>query len=110
MADYPAFDISKDSTVTKRGGLVTDTADDGTTRTRDIAAAVNYDFNLVHPYMTGSDRSTLQAHYDANKGSTFNWVSPWGDTYLVRWLDAPGEQPLQGGYWNLTAKLSGTKV
>lgn len=110
MADYPSLAISADSDFAPRGGLLTDMAEDGTQRTRSLYASTNYEFTLLHQALTSTERTTLLAHYAAHKALTFNYVSPWSETYTMRYLDEPQGKPRPSGLWDFVTKLTGKKV
>lgn len=110
MADYPVLPMGTQSQMDPRAGIVTDVAEDGTTRSRRLFAATNHDITLVHEYLTAAQRTTLLAHFIAHAALTFNWVSPWGDTYTVRYLNEPQGQPHAGSYWTMISKLTGVKI
>lgn len=110
MADYPSIEISEESALNPRSGIITDRASDGTIRSTRMASVTQFDPVLVHPRVTAAERTTLLGHYDAHVNVTFNWVAPWGETYTLRYIDAPQQQPHAAGYWTITNKLSGVKV
>lgn len=110
MANYPSIDISEESALNPRSGIITDRAADGTIRSTRLASVTQFDPVLIHPKVSSTDRATLLNHYEAHVGLTFNWVTPWGETYAVRYVDAPQQQPHAAGYWTITNKLTGVKV
>jgi|GEM_PF-2554872 len=110
MANYPTLPWSDRSEFKSRGGISTETADDGVIRSRVMYGSTNYDYTLLHDYITTADRATLLAHYAANKSITFNVVTPWGETYLMRYLDQPESMPHVNGQWTMTTRLTGKLV
>lgn len=110
MADYPTLDLGDNSRIDARGGLIADTAEDGSVRSRRLYTVTQYDLTLVHPHATAAQRSTLLAHFVAHAALNFNWVAPWGETYNVRYLDEPQTQPHTANFWTLTSRLTGPKL
>lgn len=110
MANYPLTGCSPESDISPEAGIVADYADDGTLRTRRTFTQTRYTLTLIHPRFTSADRTTLLSHYATHVGTAFNFVSPWGDTYSVQYIDEPRGQPESGGYWTLTSKLVGVKI
>lgn len=110
MANYPSIDIAEESALNPRSGIITDRASDGTIRSTRMASVTQFDPVLVHPRVTSAERTTLLDHYAAHVNVTFNWVAPWGETYTLRYVDAPQQQPHPGGYWTITNRLTGEKA
>jgi len=108
MADYPVtLPVGARTRVEPDAGMITDIATDGTVRTRIMHDVTRFDITIDHPYLSSAERTTLLAHYATDKALTFNFVAPWGTTYIVRYLNEPRGQPHAGGYWTFSTSVSG---
>jgi hypothetical protein len=101
---YPALRILRTSTPERAGGQEAARATNGRLRLRRLWSAEKTDFGLEHA-LTDDERTTLEAHYQANKDASFSFTWPEdGSTYTVAYGAAPRYQR-QLGWWTAQVTL-----
>lgn len=107
MAAYPTVTHSDASQRIPRGGIAVDYAEDGTPRSRTLYAATVYDFDLIHPFLSSTNRDLITAHYAANINTSFSYTWPDGSVaHTVYYADAPEILWAPGG-WTVRVRLVG---
>lgn len=110
MANYPSILADEGSDIVPQAGIQADRAESGRLRTRRLYSETQYDITLIHRRISSTDRDTILAHYDSHVGQEFQWASPWGDAYLVQYLDEPHPMPHAANVFTVTSRLSGVKI
>jgi hypothetical protein len=73
-----------------RDGRQMDVGADGLSRIRKLHADRIATFNITHPGLSATDKTTLESHYSANATLVFNYTSPLdGVTYSVSYASRP---------------------
>ncbi len=108
MAAYPTVTTDESSTRTPRGGHRLDTAEDGTVRGRTLYAATVYEFQLIHPFLSSTNRNLILAHYATDKSSSFSYTWPDGSVaHTCVYAECPQVTWHPGG-WTVATQLIGT--
>ena len=80
-------------------------ATNGALRLRRLWSAEKLDFVVEHAPLTDAERSTLEAHYQANRDASFAIVWPEdGQTYTVAYA-APPQYLRNIGWWQARVRL-----
>ena len=74
MATYPTLPTRSGADPSPATSLVIDRAEDGTGRARSFGAD-KVKFKIVHPWLSASDKSTLDAFYATNRLLPFDYTS-----------------------------------
>lgn len=111
MATYPALDIDYNSTRKPIENKKIDVAADGTLRSRKDYSKTVYEFSIVHPLLSTTDKDSIQTFYDANDSVTFtfNYAADSADYTLIFKGEPEAHQAIYNK-WNVTMKAIGTKV
>lgn len=111
MATYPDIDQSFDSSVRQDGGVSLDEADDGSLRGRSAYAENMYDLEIIHPWISTTDKNTLLTFYDTNKTAvnTFT-LDADGNDYSVVFVQPPAWKKHSATHWTVTMYMRGTQV
>lgn len=107
MAAYPTFGQSRDSAETSLDDLQIDRASNGVPRGRAMYTAIKKTFSVVHPRLSASDKTTLDAFYATNRllQFTFVWAAD-GATYTCIFASPPPTyKSLPGGRWAATVQM-----
>ena len=92
MSDFPSYAQDKRSQRKVRDDRQVDEASNGGVRGRALYDAAKWEFTVVLPLLTDTERDAVHAHYAANRLNTFNLV--WardGVTYAC--IYAPRGEP-----------------
>jgi hypothetical protein len=108
MSAYPSLTHDVSSSRRPRSGLKVDVAEDGTPRARTLYSATVYDFTIVHPYQSSTNRNLVTAHYAANANGSFSYTWPDGSVaHTCVYAEAPEIEWHPGG-WTVRVQLVGT--
>lgn len=101
---YPTLPQLSDSTQDRQDGLDVERASNGLLKSRRLWSTEESTF-LVRHILTSAERTTLEAHYSANKNNsdTFVWRMT-GETFTVRYAAAPQYKRV-GRHFEATVKL-----
>lgn len=112
MSAYPSLPIGPQTSIAPDSGRQIDQSDDGAPHARDMYPQTIYSLTVSHNSLSSAQRSTLLSFYSANKDAVDITLSLPGDsyTYTVQFSDEPQDQPILGGWWNMTVKLIGTRA
>ncbi len=80
MSAYPSYPLQRDTSTEREGGQDAQRATNGALRLRLRYATDRNTFNLVH-LLTHDEKTALEAHYQANKTTSFSFV--WPEDRLV---------------------------
>ena len=95
---YPSLRILRDSTAERQGGQEPARATNGATRMRRLWSGEKTEFVIEH-MLGDADCSTLEAHYQANKDLSFDFLWPEdGASYTVVYA-APPQYLKRLGWW-----------
>jgi len=103
---YPNFPITTKSRRTRRSGIVAERSEGGKLRKRVLYATDQFDFEVFH-YLSDAQKAELEAFYESNKKTAFNFTWIDGQTYVVQFLAEPRytqvgeEEPL----WEAAVRL-----
>lgn len=85
MATYPSFNVFPDESEREPiKNLVVDEWPNAGARGQDFTSAVRYRFKVVHAALNNTDRDTLEAFFEANIATPFDFVDQFGSTTTTR--------------------------
>lgn len=106
MAAYPTLPTASGSDPEPLSKLAIDRAEDGSGRARALHSAEKRRWTLKHPYLTGGQKATLDAHYAAHRLAPFDYACPAaGATFSVLYTGAPKYEVQPGGHYVVTVDL-----
>jgi hypothetical protein len=109
MSAFPAgLEPSERSRIRPDAGLRTYRTPGGLIRGRKAYAETLYDLTLVYEYLTGAEADSVQAHFDADPDGDHT-VGVDGDTYDVKYQNAPEVTGYHGTHRTVTVRFQGTK-
>ncbi len=106
--EYPDLPLDLSSQFVPNGGLRIDVAEDGQPRTKGAYPDIIYDITLVHPHITGAERTALLEHFVGTVGEAFDYETPTGTQYRVQYVEEPRGIKYIGGLWTMSVRLVGT--
>lgn len=111
MATYPVLNQSYESTVSPIDNNKVSTSADGTLRAKVTYSETVFELNVVHPFLSTTDKDSIITFYNTNKNLnfTFNLASESQD-YTCIFKSQPEVQKISSSFWNVTMKAIGTQV
>lgn len=106
MAAYPTLPTTYGSDPEAVTKLAIDRAEDGTGRARALHSTDKRRWQVKHPLLTSAQKTTLDAHYSANRLNAFDYACPAaGATFSVLYAQAPRYEIQPGGWYTATVDL-----
>lgn len=106
MATYPDLPTARGSDPKPITKLEIDRAEDGTARARSYHAGDKVQIEVEHPYLTGVEKSALDAFYAANRLLAFDYESPSdGVTRSMLFASAPIYRNEPGNRYTATVEM-----
>lgn len=104
MAAYPTLPITTSSQPSRLDGYVAVRATNGALKMRKLISGEKMEWTLSHE-LSATQKTTLEAHFQAEKLNSFAFTWPGGSTYTVCYLSAPLFVDQPGGWFTATVKL-----
>ena len=106
MATYPTLATAYGSDPEPISSIKIDRSEDGTARGRSTGNDKVRLPNVVHPYLSSADKSTLDAFYTANRLIPFDYTSPTDSTLRSCIFSGPIRYERHvGDYWTATVEM-----
>ena len=104
MAAFPSLPFDAETTEELLDDLKLDRATNGAARARALYAAPKLRLNAAFRALTGTQRATVDAHYQAHRAASFAVL--WrGQTVTMAYAGAPRWSRIGGVRWNLNITL-----
>jgi len=109
MATYPVLKQSYSSTRSAISNVKIEIAADGTQRGQNNYSKTVYNFNIMHPYLTDDEQTSIQSFYDANSDIpfTFNYAKDL-ENYTLIFTQEPDFNKVTYNRWDVTMKAIGS--
>lgn len=105
MAAYPTtIPITYESTPSRVDGFVALRATNGKLKVRKLMSGEKNEWEVAHD-LTGAQRTTLEAFYQANKYLTFDFTWPGVGTFTCKFMSAPVYTDMPGGWYKCKVKI-----